>query len=391
MSVNTPPNPNVDTFNNLYWIDADTALTYAEASKKFLKFPIAQGTETLQKTTVNGDFTLNNTKIHIGTNSGATSQGALSIAIGSSAGNASQATRSIAIGNNAGNVNQNQLSVAVGDSAGFNELPDSAIAIGSSAALGSALVAGCGARSICIGRLAKGGVGGNDSIAIGNNADSSVYTQSVALGYNALNSGNNQICLGTANENVRIRGTITTTGFANFEGALTVGTLGGVITANGGLTMGGANNITLGNGTILPTTGTQLGGCGAKIIIASATLSMSVAEYRTFTLPNAGTYLITTNIVFSYGGATSTAGTARYWWGTTSASTVGLITGSDIYGFIPANATSLQYISLSNQAFIYQTPATPVALFLNAYCVVTTTVFPTIVASSSYIQYTRIA
>jgi len=57
MSVNTPPNPNVSTFNNLYWIDADNALTYAEASKKFLKFPTAQGTENLKTTNVSGLLT----------------------------------------------------------------------------------------------------------------------------------------------------------------------------------------------------------------------------------------------------------------------------------------------------------------------------------------------
>jgi len=186
------------------------------------------------------------------------------------------------------------------------------------------------------------------------------------------------------------------TNTGGISGAGAISTSGGLTVSAGttslsGLTMGGSNNITLGNGATLPTTGTQLGGCGTKIIIASATLTTSAAEYRTFTLPNAGTYLITTNIVFNYGGGTSTAGTARYWWGITSAAISGMITGTDVYGFIPANATSGQYISLSNQAFIYQTPATPVALYLNAYCVVTTTVLPTILASSSYIQYTRIA
>lgn len=60
MSVNTPPNPNVDTFNNLYWISGDTALTQAEADLRYLKFPVAQGTENLQTTNVNGILTCNN-------------------------------------------------------------------------------------------------------------------------------------------------------------------------------------------------------------------------------------------------------------------------------------------------------------------------------------------
>ena len=60
MSVNQPPNPNVDTFNNLYWIGGDTALTQAEADLRYLKFPVAQGTENLQTTNVNGILTCNN-------------------------------------------------------------------------------------------------------------------------------------------------------------------------------------------------------------------------------------------------------------------------------------------------------------------------------------------
>jgi hypothetical protein len=60
MSVNQPPSPNVDTFNNLYWIGGDTALTQAEADLRYLKFPVAQGTENMQTTNVNGVLTCNN-------------------------------------------------------------------------------------------------------------------------------------------------------------------------------------------------------------------------------------------------------------------------------------------------------------------------------------------
>jgi hypothetical protein len=63
MSVNQPPNPNVDTFNNLYWLSGDTALTTAEADLRYLKFPVAQGTENLQTTNVNGVLTCNNNVI----------------------------------------------------------------------------------------------------------------------------------------------------------------------------------------------------------------------------------------------------------------------------------------------------------------------------------------
>ena len=63
MSVNRPPNPNVATFNNLYWISADTGLTTATGDLLYLKFPVAQGTENLQTTNVNGVLTCNNNVI----------------------------------------------------------------------------------------------------------------------------------------------------------------------------------------------------------------------------------------------------------------------------------------------------------------------------------------
>jgi hypothetical protein len=63
MSVNTPPNPNVDTFNNLYWISGDTALTQAEADLRYLKYPVAQGTQNMATTNVNGVLTCNNNVI----------------------------------------------------------------------------------------------------------------------------------------------------------------------------------------------------------------------------------------------------------------------------------------------------------------------------------------
>jgi hypothetical protein len=63
MSVNIPPNPNVSTFNNLYWTQADDALTTGEADLRYLKFPIAQGTENLAAINVNGVATFNSTMI----------------------------------------------------------------------------------------------------------------------------------------------------------------------------------------------------------------------------------------------------------------------------------------------------------------------------------------
>lgn len=54
MSSTNPPNPNVNTFNNLYWSVSDIPLTQSKADKRYLKYPVAQGKETLQAIDVNG-------------------------------------------------------------------------------------------------------------------------------------------------------------------------------------------------------------------------------------------------------------------------------------------------------------------------------------------------
>jgi len=54
MSSTNPPNPNVSTFNNLYWSITDIPLTQSQADRRYLKYPVAQGKETLQAIDVNG-------------------------------------------------------------------------------------------------------------------------------------------------------------------------------------------------------------------------------------------------------------------------------------------------------------------------------------------------
>ena len=54
MSSTNPPNPNVSTFNNLYWSITDIPLTQSQADRRYLKYPVAQGKETLQAVDVNG-------------------------------------------------------------------------------------------------------------------------------------------------------------------------------------------------------------------------------------------------------------------------------------------------------------------------------------------------
>ena len=56
-----PPNFNGINYNSSFWSNASTGfLTYSQASKNFLQFPVAQGFETLQDTAVNGTLTLIN-------------------------------------------------------------------------------------------------------------------------------------------------------------------------------------------------------------------------------------------------------------------------------------------------------------------------------------------
>jgi archaellum component FlaF (FlaF/FlaG flagellin family) len=67
MSVNPPPSPNVNRFNNLYWISADDGLTIGAGDLRYLKFPNAQGTEALLTTNVNGVLTSNSETIQADT------------------------------------------------------------------------------------------------------------------------------------------------------------------------------------------------------------------------------------------------------------------------------------------------------------------------------------
>jgi len=74
MSVNPPPSPNVNRFNNLYWISADDGLTIGVGDLRYLKFPNAQGTENLLATNVNGILTSNSETRQVDTANSANSR-----------------------------------------------------------------------------------------------------------------------------------------------------------------------------------------------------------------------------------------------------------------------------------------------------------------------------
>ncbi len=59
MASYQPPTENLAIFNPAAFEEDTTPLTFSEASKFFLRFPTAQGTENMQNTNVNGDLTVN--------------------------------------------------------------------------------------------------------------------------------------------------------------------------------------------------------------------------------------------------------------------------------------------------------------------------------------------
>ena len=67
MAAYTPPIEILPIFDDLVFLENNLPMTYNTAVKKFLRFPIAQGDETLQGITVNGtsvfnqDITVNGT------------------------------------------------------------------------------------------------------------------------------------------------------------------------------------------------------------------------------------------------------------------------------------------------------------------------------------------
>ncbi len=66
MANYNPPLEDLPIFDSLVFLTGDEPLTYNDAVKKFLKYPIAQGTENLQAITVSGTSTFNNNITQVG-------------------------------------------------------------------------------------------------------------------------------------------------------------------------------------------------------------------------------------------------------------------------------------------------------------------------------------
>jgi hypothetical protein len=224
MSVNPPPDPDVSIFNNLYWIPAEGG-SILGTNNTFT------GTNTF-----NNDFTLNQYKIHLGTNAGAFGQEPHTIAIGTEAsGFGLQGNSSIAIGNGAAVSGQSPNAIAIGaDVANAAIQASGAVAIGygaqteeneNSIAIGyfAQTLGNTATNSIAIGKSAEIGLGATNSIAIGNSVSVGTSSGAVAIGSSTGTGNNESVCIGITNSmtasttsgSVCIGNNLTTTGGAS--------------------------------------------------------------------------------------------------------------------------------------------------------------------------------
>jgi len=212
----------VDTFITSLWSFDSPGLTREYADANYVRFPIAQGSQTfplnlsVSGTTTLGTTTADDLRIGDGVND-------YSIHLGNGAGLTNQGINSIAIGSDAGETNQGNNSIAIGkDSAGT----------------------------------------GIDSIAIGNTASTSTFTTSVAIGKNATSTANNQITLGTATETIRIPGATTATGLVT-SNDLRINNTKIHLGTDAGLTNQGGNTIAIGTNAGLTNQGINCIAIGA--------------------------------------------------------------------------------------------------------------------------------
>lgn len=140
-------------------------------------------------------WNVGNNPVHIGPNSGLSSQGLNSVAIGVSAGSMNQGIGSVAIGSSAGNNSQGVQSIAIGGNAGIASQGARSVAIGDQCAASFQ-----GFDSVAIGSLAGNLSQQLNSVAIG--AQSGNQRQgigAIALGYRSgqYSQGNYSIAIGT--------------------------------------------------------------------------------------------------------------------------------------------------------------------------------------------------
>ena len=226
------------------------------------------------------------TKIAIGTNAGATSQGVNTVAIGNSAGNTSQGGASVSIGFGAGNSGQGNSAIAIGLNAGSSSQGAYSIAIGSGA--GSALTNAQAARTIIL------NASGSDFDGVASQTDSfyvaPIRTDATPSNVLYYNTTTKEVTYGTAPVNytlptattsvlggVKVDGTTITitNGVISGSSSYSLPTasttvLGGVKVDGSTITISGGVISSTGGGTTLPS---QSGNNGKYLTTDGSTLS----------------------------------------------------------------------------------------------------------------------
>ena len=384
MSINPPPSPNVNTFNNLYWISADDALTIGVGDDRYLKFPNAQGTENLINTNINGVLTCNTNPINF-----TRGTGVMSVGLGGNGGGLYSNinigkyvipdTAASAAGGN----------VAIGDGA-LNSLTtgDNNIAIGASNPLSFTT---SGSANVALGPNALlGNVSGSYNFGLGNRA-----LEVLTSGSNNIGIGNSSGGFVTGNSNTCI-GDITTCSNA-LSFATSIGAGANCATSNT-IQLGRAttDNVSIGKNIILQTTQptNTIGYLGyTSKVNANVTATLTTGVFANMTsgvglgVINPGVYLFNINIFNTKSAATGDLVNIQVGISTSATSQAGgfqaYTTGSQNY----PNAIAEQLVSVTSYVFSVPTATNyylnQFATFTGAMTLTTTTI--------SYCQFTRIA
>lgn len=384
MSINPPPYPNVNTFNNLYWITANDALTIGTGDNRYLRFPNAQGTENLLNTNVNGVLTCNTNAIQFTKGTGVMSAG-----LGGNGGGlfcnvnignyVIQDTASSATGGN----------VAIGDGALFSLTSgDNNIAIGASNPLGFNT---SGSANVALGPNALiGNVTGSYNFGLGNRA-----LELLTSGSNNIGIGNSTGGFATGNSNTCI-GDITTCSNA-LSFATSIGA-GAIATTSNTVQLGRAStdNVRIGKNIILqsiqPTnTDGYLGYTNKVNANVTATLTTGVFANMTsgagLGVIQPGVYIFSINIFNTKSAATGDITNIQVGISTSATAQVGgfqaYVMGHQTY----TTASTDQIVGVISYTFSVPTATNyylnQFSTFTGAMTLTTTTI--------SWCQYTRIA
>lgn len=380
MSVKPPPNPNVNTFNNLYWLPAVSAETRAELDLYYLKFPISQGTpETLTNVS-----TIN--KINVGGIGDLSTSGSVVVGLGNM--NESNTGTS---NNFIFSLDSLKFATTAADNMVFGYGLQNTTSACCNVAIGNLVLLQntTGVSNIGIGYSALNGSNGSSNVAIG---DRALWL---------LTSGDNNVCIG------RTSGTFATGSYNSCYGfgsntsnslsyATAIGAMSSCSTSNT-IALGrssGADNVKIYKDIVLQTlqptnTDGYLGYTNKVIANVSGTLSSGVLFNMTsgvgLGVINPGVYIFHINI---YNNKT-TAGditTIAVGLSTSATSQVGGFTANIMGHQTYTSATTDAIVSTISYTFSVPTATN---YYLNQVATFTTMTLNS--TTNSYIQYTRIA